>query len=70
VRLPAAENDLFDLLRGDLRHLAEHVADTVGREIIRPGDVEGSAMGLRQRCTAAGDDDGLSHEYLDDLDIF
>ena len=60
-RLGAAEDDVADLGRVDLRHLAEHVADAVRGQIVGAAQVERAAERLRQRSARAGNDDGFSH---------
>ena len=64
VGLAAAEDHVFDLGRVELRHLAEHVRDAVGGQVVGPGQVERAAKRLGQRRPRAGNDDGFSHSDL------
>ena len=61
VRLSAAEDDFLDFIRIETRHLAEHVLDGVGGEVVRTGHIEAAAVRLRERRARAGDDDRFSH---------
>ncbi len=59
---PAAHQDAFDLVIGELGNVVQCGADGVGGEIVRPGQVEGAAIALGETGSLAGDDDGFLHD--------
>ena len=60
----AAEDDVLDLGRIELRHFPQHVGDAVCGQVVGPGQVERTAKRLRQRRPRTGDDNGLAHNLL------
>ena len=57
----AAQENVFDLGRIELRHLLEHVRDAMRGQIVGPGQIERTAKTLGQRRARAGNHDGFSH---------
>src|SRR5271163_4107808 len=59
---PAEIEDVVLDFRGiELGRLAENIFDTMRREFVRTGHIEGTAVRFRKASARAGDDDTLSH---------
>ncbi len=64
VRLAAAENDVFDLLRIELRRFAQHILDAMRGQLVRPRHVEGAAKRFRKPGSRTGNYYGFSHGFV------